>query len=373
MSPRHAALVCRDSGARYGLLEPIWRSPATGGLLDLDWPSTFPIDAIARRPATMWRYREAIPILDDRHIVTLGEGMTPVIERELAGRRVLLKLDNRFASGSYKDRGAAVVVSHCLQAGVGAFVEDSSGNAGAAFAMYAAAAGVGCRIFAPASASPGKLIQVRVSGAELVSVPGTRQDTADAAWDAAQTTYYASHAWNPFFFHGTKTFAFELAEQLGWKAPEALVIPTGNGTLLLGAAIGFEELRRAGVIDRVPRLIAVQAGACAPLATPGGALGPNEARPTIAEGIAVQKPARAAQCLEAVRSTGGRVVTVSEEKIAAALRGAVRAGLFMEPTCAAAIAALPQLADLPGTLALAVTGHGLKAAETIERLTQAPG
>jgi threonine synthase len=360
--------VCRQTGARYGLLDPIWRSPATGGLLDLEWPSAFPIDAIARRPATMWRYREAIPILDESNIVSLGEGMTPIIEREFGGRRVLLKLDNRFASGSYKDRGAAVVVSHCLQAGIGSFVEDSSGNAGAAYAMYAAAAGLRCRIFAPASASPGKLLQVRVSGADLVRVPGTRQDTSDAAWAAAQTAYYASHAWNPFFFHGTKTFAFELAEQLGWRAPDGVVIPTGNGTLLLGAALGFEELRRAGVIDRAPKLFAVQAAACAPLATPAGALEPGQAGPTAAEGIAIPRPVRAEQCLEAVRSTGGRVLTVTEQEIISALRIAVRGGVFMEPTCAAAVAALPGLADVPGRLVLAVTGHGLKAPETIERL-----
>jgi threonine synthase len=301
--------------------------------------------------------------------------MTPLIEREAHGRRVLLKMDTRFASGSYKDRGAAVVVSHCKRIGITHIVEDSSGNAGAAFAMYAAAAGISCDIYVPESASPGKLIQVEVSGARLVRVPGTRADTSAAVWEAAQGAYYASHSWNPFFFHGTKTFAFEVCEQLGWKAPGAVVVPTGNGTLLLGCAIGFEELRRAGVIARVPRLIAVQSRACMPLvvAMEKGAAKcePFDARQTVAEGIAIANPVRGAQCLEAMRSSDGRAIAVGEDEVVSALRWAVSRGLFIEPTCASALAAAAQLRDddmEDGPVVLAITGHGLKSAERVRQL-----
>ncbi len=369
------ALVCCDSGERFPLEMPIWRSPVTGGLLDLEWASRFPLEAIAARAMTMWRYREALPLVGE--VVSLGETVTPLIEREVHGRRVLLKMDTRFASGSYKDRGAAVVVSHCARIGVRHIVEDSSGNAGAAFAMYASAAepGIACDIYVPEWASPGKLIQVEVSGARLVRVPGTRADTSRAVWEAAQGSYYASHSWNPFFFHGTKTFAFEVCEQLGWRSPGAVVVPTGNGTLLLGCAIGFEELRRAGVIDRVPRLIAVQSRACMPLVVAmekgSGACEPFNATATVAEGIAIANPVRGAQCLAAIRASDGCAVAVGEEEVVAALRWAVARGLFIEPTCASAIAAVARLREedaADGEVVVAITGHGLKSAERVRQL-----
>jgi threonine synthase len=364
---------------------PIWRSPAVApvdsvtpaGLLDLDWPvrqATFPREAIAKRPATMWRYREALPIPEGFE-VTLGEGMTPLLPlpervresgrltaRVRGDSRVMLKLDSLHPSGSYKDRGVSVMVSQCGRLGLSHVVEDSSGNAGSSFALYCAAAGIACDIYVPESTSPAKLTQVLTSGARLVRVPGDRQATSDAIWEAAQRHYYVSHAWNPFFFHGTKTFAFEVCEQLGWRAPEAVVVPTGNGTLLLGCWIGFDELRRAGVIDRVPRLIAVQAAHCAPLA------GATAYTPTVAEGIAIPRPIRREQCLAAVRETGGRIVVVSESETIDALRAAIRAGLYIEPTCATALAALAQLHDVAGTIVLAITGHGLKTNDTIAKL-----
>lgn len=367
-------LVCRDSGARYPLSEPIWRSPATGGLLDLEWRAEFPIDRIRSRPMTMWRYREALPIPDDGDIVSLGEPVTPLLPCTIPsgpgapGRReVLLKLDSLHASGSYKDRGSAVLISHCKRLGLSRVVEDSSGNAGASIAMYCARAGIACDIYVPESASPGKLVQVRAAGARLVRVPGTREDTAAAAWEAAQSVYYASHSWNPLFFHGTKTFAFEVCEALSWKPPGAVVIPTGNGTLLIGAWIGFRELLAAGVIDRLPRLVAVQAAACAPLAQAFRTDAQTPPSPTIAEGIAIAKPVRAAQCLEAVRSTGGDVVTVSEDEIRAALGDAARGGLFIEPTSASALAAAARIEPRAGEgpVVVAITGHGLKAAPKV--------
>jgi threonine synthase len=386
-----AALVCRDTAKRFDLSTPIWRSPAVApvdsttpaGLLDIDWPidaSTFPRDKIAARPATMWRYREAIPIPAGCE-VSLGEGMTPLLDVPTSvlkasgaaptssgathaspNQRWMLKLDTLHPSGSYKDRGVSVMVSQCRHLGLSHIVEDSSGNAGSSFALYCAAANIACDIYVPESTSPAKLTQVLTSGAKLIRVPGDRQATSDAIWDAAQCHYYVSHAWNPFFFHGTKTLAFEVCEQLGWRAPDAIVIPTGNGTLLLGCWIGFDELRRAGVIDRVPRLIAVQAQNCSPLA------GSQAHSPTIAEGIAIPRPIRREQCLEAIRTTGGRVVTVSESGMIASLRAAIRAGLYIEPTCASSLAAMAQLSDIEGTIVLAATGHGLKTNDTIAKL-----
>jgi len=380
-----SALVCRDTGVRFPLDTPIWRSPSVKaidsttscGLLDLNWPvssATFPLGDISQRPATMWRYRETIPVPEGFE-VTLGEGMTPLLDMHPSMResvlaaqsasRIMLKLDSLFPSGSYKDRGVSVMVSHCKRLGLRHVVEDSSGNAGSSFAMYCAVAGIACDIYVPEATSPAKLTQVIVSGGNLVRVAGDRQATSDAVWQAAQSHYYVGPAWNPFFFHGTKTFAFEVCEQLGWKAPDAVVIPTGNGTLLLGCWIGFDELRRAGVIDRVPRLIAVQAARCAPLA------GATTFSPTIAEGIAIPRPIRREQCLQAVRETKGRVVTVTDAQTIASLGLALRAGYYIEPTCATALAALPHIRDIEGTIVLAITGHGLKTNDTIAKVLQA--
>jgi threonine synthase len=377
-----AALVCRATGERYPVDAPLWRSPR-GGTLDLDFEARFPLDAIRRRPMTMWRYREAIPVdpgEHDQHIVSLGEPVTPLLEFDAgqgsAARRVMLKLDSLFPSGSYKDRGNGVLVSHARRLGLKHVMNDSSGNAGSSLAMYCARAGIGCTIYAPASTSPGKLTQIRASGAQLVTVPGTRQDTADAAWNAAtdpkNPVYYASHCRSPFFLHGTKTFAYELCEQLGWRAPDAVVIPTGHGTLLLGCHIGFEDLRRAGVIERVPRLIAVQAEACAPLAaafaSKSSSVPAITPRDTIAEGIAIAAPVRAEQCLDAVRSTGGRILAISDDRTKAALKAALAKGLFIEPTSAIALAALDDLTDISGNITVAITGQGLKTTSTIKHL-----
>jgi threonine synthase len=348
----------------------------------------------------MWRYREALPLPDGAEPVTLGEGFTPLVSVPFPDGRggerdVLIKQEQLFPSGSYKDRGASMLISLARAAGVSSVVEDSSGNAGAAVAAYCARAGIGCRIFTPESTSSGKLAQIRSYGAELVLTPGPREETSRAVLEAARgrdsagsgrPAFYASHSYNPFFFHGTKTFAFEVWEQLGWIAPDALVLPAGNGTLLLGVAIGFAELHAAGLIDRPPALFAVQAERCAPLAaafaeghlTPGGVDGSGWSRAsagtvlpagvtgeqTIAEGIAIATPIRADQIIDAVVQSGGTFLTVDEDEIHVAHRRMLRMGFCIEPTSAAAIAAIPRaLAALPADARVVslFSGHGLKA------------
>jgi threonine synthase len=261
--------------------------------------------------------------------------------------------------------------------GIRRVVEDSSGNAGCAIAAYCARAGIACTIYVPEDTSPAKVAQIQWYEADLCRVPGTRQDTADAVMAAAEHTYYASHSWNPFFFQGTKTFAYEVCEQLGWRAPDALVLPTGNGTLLLGAAIGFGELRDAGIVHRVPRLIAVQAENCAPLVRafreelPGTTQAGAGSGPTLAEGIAIAKPIRGAQIVEAVRESGGTFLAVPEDEIVRALRAMAAQGFYIEPTSAATIAGVEQYlpeAGMDETIVSVFTGHGLKATEKMLKL-----
>jgi threonine synthase len=364
-------LVCTACRAEYGPDEPVWGC-SCGGILDLEFDASFPLDRIAGRKPGMWRYREAIPVISDTHIVTFGEGFTPLVKMRFEGVGVLVKLEFLFPTGSFKDRGATVLVSKVRELGVRSVVEDSSGNAGCALAAYAAAGGITCRLFVPDSASGAKLAQIRAYGADLALVGGKRGEAARAALEAAEHAYYASHSRNPYFLHGTKTFAYELCEQLGWNAPDTVVLPAGNGTLLLGAYIGFSDLLRGGIIPRLPRLIAVQAARCAPLhqAFSGGHDDITAVRPeqTVAEGIAVAYPVRGRQILEAVKRTGGSVLAVGEEEILEAARHTARRGLYIEPTAAVAVAGLRrylQNSSPDERIATALTGHGLKAGSRI--------
>jgi threonine synthase len=286
-----------------------------------------------------------------------------------------VKQDHLFPTGSYKDRGAAVLVSKAHELGIAEVVEDSSGNAGCAIAAWCARAGIACQIYVPDSTSPAKTAQIAMYGAKLVLVPGSREDTARAVWAAAQIHYYASHSWNPFFMHGTKTWAFEVWEQLGWQSPDTVILPAGNGTLLLGAHIGFSELLRAGEIQRVPKIIAVQAENAAPLAQAFHEkldfVPSIKKQDTLAEGIAIAEPARGLQILRAVRESGGSFLTVSEQEIAASLLDVCRQGAYIEPTAAATTAAAARyLRHKPDSerVITVFTGHGLKSTEKMLKI-----
>lgn len=367
-------LICRNCNKEYSFNDVIWRCEC-GGLLDIIFSSAFPIEEIKKRPHTIWRYREAIPLMDDKNIISFNEGFTPIIPLEFNGRKILIKLDYLFPSGSFKDRGASVLVSKIKELRIDKVVEDSSGNAGAAIAAYCAKAGIRCDIFVPAYTPSGKLTQIEFYGANLLKIPGTRDDTALAALKAAENDYYASHYWNPFFFHGTKTFAFEVSEQLGWKAPDSVILPVGSGSLLLGVFIGWTELLNAGIVDRIPKLIGVQAENCAPLAK---AFNENlcevpeiDKKETIAEGISIVVPVRGGQILEVVKSSGGEFITVSEEEIKDALKWSCRKGFYIEPTSAATVAGVNKYLkkSSPDELIVSVfTGHGLKESEKIRNL-----
>jgi threonine synthase len=359
-------LICRTTGEEYPIETPVWKS-ASGGLLDLEFTPVITPALIAGRGSTLWRYREAFPIPPGATPVTFQEGFTPLLELDLDGHPVWIKQDHLFPSGSYKDRGAAVMVSMIAHLGIRRVVEDSSGNAGCAVAAYCARAGIQCDIYVPASTSSQKLLQMDTYGAVVHRIQGNREETAAAALAAAENTYYASHSWNPFFFQGTKTFAYEVVEQLGWRAPDIVVLPAGNGTLVLGSYIGFRELRACGLIDRLPRLIAVQASACAPLfqafLAGDSHVSPIHPVATIAEGIAIAAPVRGAQILECVRETGGSIVAVTDDEVSAAARIMGSRGFFLEPTAAATIAGLRKWltrASPRETVVSVFTGHGLK-------------
>jgi threonine synthase len=360
-------LLCDQTGESYGLDALRWCSDS-GGVLDIEFDGMFDPESLGERAPTMWRYREAIPIDAGENLVSYDEGFTPLCVLRLKEGNVLVKLDFLYPSGSYKDRGAAVLVSQAQALRVREVVQDSSGNAGAAVACYCAKAGIKCHVFVPEKTSPGKTSQISSYGAVLHKVPGSREDTAEAARMFAETYFYASHVWNPFFLQGTKTFAFEICEQLEWKAPDTVILPAGNGTLLLGAYIGFGDLLKAGIIAKMPKFVAVQATNCAPLyhafqqekSSPVSI----EPCPTLAEGIAIASPLRGAQMLRCVRESEGDFLVVEEDEIQGALREVSLQGLYIEPTSAAVVAGVKnylRTSAQPDELIVSVlTGSGLK-------------
>ena len=305
----------------------------------------------------LWRYRADLAIRGDP--VTLGEGATPIVPYD----KYLLKLEGIAPTGSFKDRGAATAITAARAAGARTVVEDSSGNAGSAIAAYAAAAGLRARIFAPDDIVPAKARAIQVLGAELIKISGPRSAVSEAAVAASREAYDVGHARDDAFLEGTKTIAYELFEELGDQLLD-VITPVGQGTVLIGLAMGFADLVSAGRMERAPRVHGVQSEACAPLVrgAPIGRPAPVVRQPSIADGIRIPEPTRAERSYAAVRYSGGRWIAVSEDAIERAWRQAAKVGLLMEPTSAAAIAGAAVL-NLPAGAVVIITGSGLKAIE----------
>ncbi len=342
------------------------------------------------------RYKSILPLEHPQQALGFNESATPLMEIQWEGRPVHLKLDYLLASGSFKDRGAFVLINKCRELGIQSIVVDSSGNSACSASAYSALAGIEAHIYMPAGNSSGKTRQVSAYGATLYKIPGSRLDTAKAAEKATATHYYAAHTRNPYFLHGTKTAAYELMEQLGWEVPEAVFIPVGSGSLLLGMYLGFTEMKKAGLIDRYPRLMAVQSEHCSPIRTalevyadaaPGtkitaadlmAPLPPAPTRTILPEGIANSHPPRLDQIVQALQQTEGDVLVVTDQELVEALKTAASKGLYIEPTSASALAALKHYKAIGtdgttqqnGRLVVMLTGHGLKAAERIEEILE---
>lgn len=299
----------------------------------------------------MWRYKEALPFSDSSSVyehITLGEGCTPMVPLDSDSSHILLKMDYMMPTLSFKDRGAALLIAKAKEIDVKRVIADSSGNAGTAFAAYANRAGMTCDVYVPANTSPKKLQQIKAHEATVHAIPGSREDTAAAAMEAVEKiqVFYASHVYNPFFYQGTKTYAFEIWEELNGQVPDTIIVPVGNGTLLLGAYYGFKELLRCGIISNMPHFVAIQAEGCAPLAR-AFAEGKDQAEPvvnsgTAAEGIAIGFPARHRQILKAIADTNGIIITAPEEKIEQAREELAKKGFYVEPMKAATYAGFPR-------------------------------
>jgi threonine synthase len=388
MSPNNPTdLQCPECGAEYeaGPDEP-WRCEC-GHPLEF---SRRPIPNGSPPPFSrldtskgQWTFFETLPVSRQ---VTLGEGFTPLVEAP--NWNAQFKLEYVMPTGSFKDRGASTVLSRAVELGVEKVIEDSSGNAGAAIATYAARAGLEADIYVPDDVESSKLMAIQRTGARPVRIEGDREDVAQACIEAVEDGegWYASHAWNPAFFAGMETFAMELAAQRDWEVPDALVIPVGHGTLLLGAYRGFSVLERAGIVDEVPRLLAVQAKGYAPIAEEFEDARPDEEEEDelgkitietgssmheeaetneVADAVHIRNPVRESQIVDAIWSTGGDAIAMPENPVELALDELHRAGLYVEPTCALGVAAMEEfrregILDASDDVVVPLTGSGLK-------------
>lgn len=349
------------------------RCPGSGAPLEYNAIPEFVPAAIDTREIGIWRYSAFLPVVAaGQPRVTLGEGWTPLIRDEWAGLPVHWKLDALMPTGSYKDRGICVMVNWLKGLGYEVLVDDSSGNAGASLACYAARAGLRSIIFVPQAAPEPKKAQVAIYGGELVEVPGPRAEATKAAeamtYNSSEMAY-ASHAWHPAFLLGQMTVAWEIWEQLGRTVPDWLIAPVGHGGTLLGAWRGFQHLRQSGVTSKLPRLIAVQADPYTPIydafRNQTDAIQPRPHMRTIsADGITISHPVRWAALLEAIQFSKGAVIAVAEEEVVAAHHDLAARGLFVEPTSATIAAALrkrpEELIKPRETVVGILTGHGLK-------------
>lgn len=350
--------------------------------LDLDAIAVTPSDLVDRPFSSLWRYAELLP-LEASAAVTLDEGATPLVScpamaDELGVGSLLLKVEGRNPTGTFKDRGQTLAVTAAAAAGADHVALNSAGNAGHAAAAYAARAGIEAHVFLPARAGFTQKAMVNVHGGDLTVVEGTLDDAGRVYREAL-----ADHdEWfpvdtnsSPYRREGKKTLYYEIAEQLGWDAPDAIVFPTGGGVGLLGMAKAADELRHLGWVDRIPPFFAAQSTGCAPVfeAFEAGASDVEPvARPdTICGGIEVPAPGLGREILRVLRETDGAAVATDDDEILdAALSLADKEGIGIAPTAAAAISGVGALVDRDhlGThdrvIAIA-TGTGLKEADIL--------
>ena len=380
-------LECSRTGERYDAGQLHNLSAAGAPLLaryDLDAvAASWKRDSIAGRPADMWRYREVMPLRPGDDIVTLGEGFTPLFHAgrlgaEIGLRQLYVKDESTNPTGSFKARGLSAAVTAAVARGARALAIPTAGNAGGALAAYAAAAGLEAHVFMPADTPAAFQIECRSCGARLELVDGLITDCGRivAERKEAEGWFDLSTLKEPYRVEGKKTMGYELAEQLGWQLPDAIVYPTGGGTGLIGMWKAFDEMERLGWIGSArPRMISVQASGCAPIvrAIEEGTDGarPWEDASTIASGLRVPAAVADFLMLRAIRESGGTAIAVSDgELVEATHRIARLTGIFAAPEGGAALAGIVALKEQgfidPGDrVVLFNTGSGYKYLEAL--------
>jgi threonine synthase len=388
--------TCVSCAARHAPDRDLSLCPACGNLLEADYDLArlareIDRDALGRRPAGVWRWLELLPVLDSDKIVTLGEGGTPLLRserlaRDVGVRELWLKSDaTGNPTGSLKDRSITVSATKAREFGYGVLSCDSTGNKAASTAAYAARAGLRSVVFCPHDTPLPKAAQAIFFGATLIRVRG-HYSQVNAMYRrlvaSGRVTWYDCGTDNPFRYEGKKTYAYEIAQALGWRVPDRIVQPGAGGMSLAKTWKGFNELRQLGWVDRVPRMTLVQAAACAPMVRAwergDAVIEPVERQPTIASAVAAADPGLlGVRTLAAVRASGGAAAGVTDDEIRQAMRDLAREGLFVEPSGSVGLAGLRRLVraghvDPSESVVCVLTGSGFKDFERIVEMVEVP-
>ncbi|MGB9724211.1 MAG: threonine synthase [Chloroflexia bacterium] len=392
-------LQCVRCGRRYGVDEAAYTCPACGdeGVLDVLYDydvvkERLDRDLLARNPErTIWRYAPLLPVEEVQLASPLNVGWTPLYRAvrlaealDLPCLEIWIKDDGRNPSASLKDRASAVALVRAQEEGAEVIAAASTGNAASSLACLCASIGQRCLIFVPEKAPPAKVAQLLIFGAQVFLVKGDYDQAFDLCMEACRAYgwYNRNTAVNPYLSEGKKTVVLEVCEQLRWEAPDLILVPVGDGCIIGGVGKGLRDLRALGWLERLPRIIGVQAEGSSVLAR-AWARGTEEIVPepptTLADSISVAKPRDALKALRAVRDTGGEYVVVSDGEILEAMRllGQTQ-GVFAEPAGAAGLAGLMRMARegrLRGDerVVVLVTGNGLKdVASALKAVPPAP-
>jgi threonine synthase len=390
-----SALRCVECGQRFREDEAMYTCPACGtradggwGILDVEYDYErqarhFHKDHLARTERDIWRYLPILPLRDDARLPTLQIGWTPVMELPVLARRwgianFLVKDDGRLPTGSFKDRASAIGSAKAVELGFDTICCASTGNAASSLAGFAANLGLRAYIFVPAHAPEGKIVQLRIFDSKVLLVDGSYDQAYYLCQEAAHTFgwYNRNCAINPYLIEGKKTSGLEAAEQLAGRIPDWLSVAVGDGCTIAGIWKGFVEMKRFGIIDKLPRLLGVQARGAAPIYDAFVA-GDERTRPraaaTLADSIAVGQPRNQTKALRAIRESGGTMVSVADEEILAAMSELARhTGIFGEPAGVAGIAGLLRAVGdgtvkPHETVLHIVSGNGLKDVRSAQR------
>jgi threonine synthase len=344
-----------------------YECPSCSKPLDVKLNVPFEVRKIGKKDYSLWRYARFFPYVEKGAIMTLGEGWTPHVK---FSKNVYFKLENLNPTGSFKDRGSSILVSavhNHVRKTEGFIAEDSSGNAGASIAAYAARAGLKARIYVPEAVSGPKFNQIRFYGAEVVKVSGTRSKVAEEAQKPEHRKYYVGHILHPLFRDGIRSLAYEIVEQSDWNAPEYVYLPVSAGTLLLGVIEGFTHLAKSNIIDHVPKIVACQTRQVSPLYHRLKNLSymPPKQMTSIADALVSVEPPLLDLMVKQLKSAKGSAEIVEEAETLGAFKELAAKGFFVEPSSAVAYAAYKkqlQNGEVPkdNSAIIVLTGNGLK-------------
>jgi len=343
-----------------------------------------------KRPNTIWRYRELLPIENEKFIVDIGAGFTPLIKCKNLGKalgisNLYVKNDSVNPTYSFKDRPASVAVSKALEFGSKAIGCPSTGNLAAALAAHAGKASLPCYVFTPSDIEMNKIAQIIAYDAHIISIRGTYDD-ANRLAILASDIYgidFANITLRPYYVEGSKTMIFEICEQLGWRVPDCIIVPVASGALFCALKKGLEELKKIGLIknDEV-RMIGAQAEGCSPIAEAfknnRNEIKPVEKPNTIAKSIAIGNPGDGIYVLKIARETRGLVDSIPDKEIIEGIKLlAKHEGIFTEPAGSVTIGLLKKLLESgeiskDEEVVCCVTGNGLKTVEDILRIAKKP-